>query len=109
MRPRTITQESTFNNHPIMTNKEKKQVCDIDILQEISNQIDYAEQTKRKTFCMRLDLRLPNTIQHTNNELFSKFQSAFMKNLSRQGLSPQYVAVREQSKEKHQHYHEELI
>ena len=28
-----------------------------------------------------------------------------MKNRSRHGLKPQYVAVREQSREKHQHYH----
>ena len=39
------------------------------------------------------------------NEIFSDFQANFMKNLSRQGLKPQYVAVREQSTEKHQHYH----
>ena len=32
-----------------------------------------------------------------------------MKNLSRKGLKPQYVAVREQSKEKHQHYHVALL
>ena len=32
-----------------------------------------------------------------------------MKNLSRQGLKPQYIAVREQSREKHQHYHVALL
>ena len=32
-----------------------------------------------------------------------------MKNLSRQGLKPQYIAVREQSTEKHQHYHVALL
>ena len=43
------------------------------------------------------------------NEIFSDFQANFMKNLSRQGLKPQYIAVREQSREKHQHYHVALL
>ena len=45
----------------------------------------------------------------SHNGVFREFQSKFMKNLSRKGLKPQYVAVREQSKEKHQHYHVALI
>ena len=58
---------------------------------------------------MRYDIRFPEGYDHADNGIFSEFQSKFMKNLSRKGLKPQYVAVREQSKEKHQHYHVALI
>ena len=109
MKQRKLTSEDTFNDYPIMTNKEKEQFCDTDILQEIQDQMEYAEISKTKTFCMRLDLRLPDALHHTDNRIFSRFQTLFMTNLSRKGLSPQYVAVREQSREKHQHYHELLL
>ena len=43
--------------------------------------------------------------EHADNRSFRSFQANFMNNLSRKGLKPQYVAVRDQSREKHQHYH----
>ena len=58
---------------------------------------------------MRYDIRFPERYDHADNDVFRAFQSKFIKNLSRQGLKPQYVAVREQSKEKHQHYHVALL
>ena len=99
------TTKSTYNNHTIMTNKERGLACDIKILDEIERQFQYAEATKSKIYFQRMDLRLPEGHEHTNNDLFREFQSKFIKNRSRKGLKPQYVAVREQSKEKHQHYH----
>ena len=88
-----------------MTNKERGLACDIKILNEIERQFQYAEETKSKIYFQRMDLRLPEGHEHTNNDLFREFQSKFIKNRSRKGLKPQYVAVREQSREKHQHYH----
>ena len=41
--------------------------------------------------------------------MFRNFQGKFVKNLERNGLNPHYVAVREQSKEKHAHYHAVLL
>jgi len=99
------TTESTYNNHTIMTNKERGLACDIKILDEIERQFQHAEATKSKIYFQRMDLRLPEGHEHTNNDLFREFQSKFIKNRSRKGLKPQYVAVREQSREKHQHYH----
>ena len=103
------TTESTYNNHTIMTNKERGLACDIKILNEIERQFQYAEETKSKIYFQRMDLRLPEGHEHTSNELFREFQSKFIKNRSRKGLKPQYVAVREQSREKHQHYHVALL
>ena len=99
------TTESMYNNHTIMTNKERGLACDIKILDEIERQFQYAEATKSKSYFMRYDVRLPEGLDHTDNGLFREFQSKYIKNRSRKGLKPQYVAVREQSKEKHQHYH----
>ena len=58
---------------------------------------------------MRYDIRFPQGYGDADNGVFREFQSKFMKNLSRKGLKPQYVAVREQSTEKHQHYHVALM
>ena len=97
-----ITTEPTYNNHTIMADNARGLACDIKILNEIERQFQYAEATKSKSYFMRYDVRLPEGLDHTNNDLFREFQSKFIKNRSRKGLKPQYVAVREQSKEKHQ-------
>ena len=99
------TTESMYNNHTIMTDNARGLACDIKILNEIERQFQYAEATKSKSYFMRYDVRLPEGLDHTDNGLFREFQSKYIKNRSRKGLKPQYVAVREQSKEKHQHYH----
>ena len=105
----TETTESTYNNHPIMTDKEDGLSCNTMILHEIERQFEHAEETKSKIFFMRYDIRFPLNYELSNNDLFRTFQSALMKNLSRRGLEPQYVAVREQSRERHQHYHVALF
>ena len=89
------TTESTYHNCPIMTDKQRNLSCNIDILKEIERQFDHAEETKSKVFFMRLDIRFPEGYTHADNGVFRDFQSKFMKNLSRQGLKPQYIAVRE--------------
>ena len=99
------TTESMYNNHTIMTDNARGLACDIKILNEIERQFQYAEATKSKSYFMRYDVRLPEGLDHTDNGLFREFQSKYIKNRSRKGFKPQYVAVREQSKEKHQHYH----
>ena len=103
------TTEKTFNGYSIMTDEERGLSCDTKILNEIERQFGYAEATKSKTLFMRYDIRFPKGYSHADNEIFREFQAKFMKNLSRQGLKPQYIAVREQSREKHQHYHVALL
>ena len=103
------TMEETSRNHPIMTDKGKGLSCNKKILHEIERQFEYAEQQKSKVFFMRYDIRFPEGYDHADNSVFRAFQAKFMKNLSRHGLAPQYIAVREQSREKHQHYHVALL
>ena len=105
----TTTTAETYHDYPIMTDKAKGLACDTKILNEIERQFGYAEETKSKTLFMRYDIRFPEGYDHADNGVFREFQSKFMKNLSRQGLKPQYIAVREQSREKHQHYHVALL
>ena len=103
------TTESTYHGYPIMTDEDRGLSCDTRILDEIEKQFDYADDTKNKTFFMRYDVRIPDGVFLEDNKTFRDFQANFMKNLSRNGLKPQYIAVREQSKEKHQHYHVALL
>ena len=103
------TLDSNYNNYTIMTDKERGLSCNTEILREIERQFDYAENSKSKVFFMRYDVRIPEGMYIEDNKTFRDFQANFMKNLSRQGLKPQYIAVREQSREKHQHYHVALL
>ena len=105
MKKRTLTTSSNYHDYPIMTDRDRGLSADKNILNKIEEQFNYADKNKSKTFFMRYDIRFPKDFTHADNSAFSSFQAAFMKNLSRQGLKPQYVAVREQSREKHQHYH----
>ena len=105
MKRRTIITDNNYHNYPIMTDDNRGLAVDKNILDKIEEQFDYADKSKSKTFFMRYDIRFPKNFTHADNGVFSSFQAAFIKNLSRQGLKPQYLAVREQSREKHQHYH----
>ncbi len=61
---------------------------------------------------MRYDVRFPKDYHVANKKKskeFRTFQSKFMKNLTRKGLTPHYVAVKERSTEKHSHYHGILL
>ena len=103
------TLDSHYDNYSIMTDRERGLSCNTEILREIERQFDYAENSKSKVFFMRYDVRIPEGMYIEDNKTFRDFQANFMKNLSRQGLKPQYIAVREQSREKHQHYHVALL
>ena len=105
-RTRNLTTKPEFQSYPVLTGDNNNLPLDIDLLQKIANQFQYAEDTKSKTFFFRFDLHFPRDIKiSSDNGHFRKFISAYAKNLSRKGLEPQYFAVREQRKSDHQHYH----
>ena len=108
MKRRNLTTEPTFHGYPILTDKRHGLAADTRMLREIKRQFDYAEDTKSKAFFYRYDLRFPSDMKNVpqDNGHFSRFASAYQKNLARKGLRPQYVATREQaSSDAHQHYH----
>jgi hypothetical protein len=102
---RVTTDDPEFNNHPILTDKEKGLLCDIKILKTIEDTAAHALTNDRVMF-MRYDVRMPEGNNDPSNEAFRNGQANLMKNLSRAGLDPHYVAVREQKNAEHQHYHE---
>ena len=83
------------------------------ILNEINRQFEFAEKTKDDILFVRFDIRFPDGVDPTSNErvndAYRSFQTKFMKNLSRHGLKPQYVAVREESTNEPPHYHVALM
>ena len=83
------------------------------ILNEIDRQFEFAERTKDDVLFVRYDIQFPDGAAPKNDEkvnaAYRVFQIKFMKNLSRKGLSPQYVAVREESADEQAHYHVALM
>ena len=81
------TYESTYNNHPIMTNQEKQQGCNELILEKIDQMMNHAVNQHNKVFFMRMDLRFPQGSSCPgDNRLFSNFQEAYMRHLRRHDL-----------------------
>lgn len=107
---RSLTDEPTFNGHPILTDKIKGLKCDKKILKKIDATLQHAIQDHDmdRIFAYQSIVRFPKdcTIPDSEkNGLFRKYQSKVIKNLDRQGLDPHYFAVREYSKEKRCHIH----
>ncbi len=100
------TYESTYNGKRILTNKNKGLGCDTDILDKLDRLITFYTERHNKVGITRFDTRfLQNQFAPDDNKAFSRFIAPFTKALKRKGLDPKYIAVREQSREKHQHYH----
>ncbi|WP_419783795.1 YagK/YfjJ domain-containing protein [Maridesulfovibrio sp.] len=101
-----ITFERKYKGNSILTNKEKQQGCRTDILDKMKSVIDHTIQKHNNVLCSRLDLRYPKDYNGPkDNKDIQVFMSKFIKYFKRNGYDPHYLWVREQSKEKHQHYH----
>ena len=106
MRDFKITYEPTYKGHPIMTDKEKKQGCYTEILDKERTMLEGATADHNKTLFFRFDLRYPTERNvPTGNQDIKRFNENYLKGLRRAGLDPRNIWVREQSREKHQHYH----
>ncbi len=106
---RNTTDEPTFNGRPIMTDAEQGLRCDKIILATIDKTLNHALESNDRIFFMRYDVGTPVGYTDTSNEAFRNGQANFMKHLKRNGFKPHYVAVRELSKEKRNHYHAILM
>jgi hypothetical protein len=105
-----VTFGPTYNGKPILTDKARGYGCREDILKRIEERMDHATESYRKVLCTRMDLRYPKGSKvPSDNKQVSSFLAKYTRNLKRNGNAPQYVCVREQSREKHQHYHLFLI
>lgn len=102
----TITYEKHYKDYPILTDKDKKLGCDTDILDKNLSVLNHTTQKHNKVLAFRMDINFPtNYHPDPSNKDINTFMSRFIKYGKRKKLDPHYVLVREQSKEKHQHYH----
>ena len=106
---RKLTFDPHYNGHKINTDSESGLACDTRILNAIERTLETGLQASSKAFVMRYDVRLPQTIEDTSNKVFMSFQADFCKHLTRKGLKPKYVAVREGDSSTNPHYHVALV
>ncbi|NMA40937.1 MAG: inovirus Gp2 family protein [Lentisphaerae bacterium] len=106
---RKLTFEPDYNGYPINTDKEAGLACDTRILNAIERTLDAGLEASSKALVFRYDVRLPRTIEETSNEIFKSFQADFCKHLTRKGLKPRYVAVREGDSSPNPHYHVAMV
>lgn len=110
-RRRQLTDEPTFNKYPILTDKEKGLKCDKKIMKTVEKVIDHMvmDHGMDRILVKHYEFRFPKgfKLEDANkNEQFRNAQGKIIKNFTRQGTTPHYVAVREQdSKDKVPHYH----
>ena len=105
-----VTYDSEFNGSKILTDQDKKQGCYVNILESIKDNFDHMADKHSKVLFMRYDIRFPqdNKIPE-QDKTFRDFHANWIKNLKRNNLDPHYLWTREQSKEKHSHYHGILL
>lgn len=101
-------EENIYRNHKIQAYPTMP--CRTDILDAIIDRIEYMTQRFSRVLFIRFDLRLPRwyACPITKNPLTIFFNS-FGQHLRRKDIAYQYVWAREQSREKHQHYHVMLL
>jgi len=110
MSKKTITYDPTYAGLPILTDAANHQGCYLPILERIKDNFDDMTDHHAKTLFMRYDVRFPaDNCNDPDNKAFRDFNANLLKNLKRQGLDPHNVWTREQSREKHQHYHGILL
>ncbi|NHZ46313.1 YagK/YfjJ domain-containing protein [Nitratidesulfovibrio liaohensis] len=95
--------EKTHRDYPVQAYDGKP--CRRDILDAIIDRIEYMTNRFSRVLFIRFDLRYPRDFYSSrkNNDI-QRFFNSFTRYLSRKGIAFQYVWVREQSREKHQHY-----
>lgn len=106
MKHLNVTYESSYEGMPINTNKEKNQGCITEILELQKGILDDQIAKHNKVHVLRFDLRFPQGIcVPDDNSAISTFCDTYTRNLKNNGADPKIVWAREQSREKHQHYH----
>ena len=103
-----ITDRNIYRNYTVQAYEDKP--IRTDIINAIVNRIEYMTSRFCRVLFIRFDLHYPiDFIAPHDNSHLSKFLNSFTRYLSREGIAFQYVWVREQSREKHQHYHVMLL
>lgn len=101
--------DNNFRGMKINCDDSGRRNCREDILEAVYNRLEDMNNKHSKTLCIRFDLNILKGIAHQAiTKIFLRSQTALLRTLKK-GLDPQCVWVREQSMEKHQHYHFMLL
>lgn len=102
--------EDNYLDHPINASREMDQPCDKKILKKIEDVMDDALARHSRILLYRFDVRFPRNSDYSDaNKVFTRGEADVVKYLTRKGLSPSYVAVREKSGADGSHYHGVMI
>jgi len=105
-----VTYQPVYQGHPINASTELWLGCREDILGKGLSILDYAVRSHSRVFFMRMDVRYPQRDgQGCRSDLFRVFMASFMTHLTRHGLSPLYLWVRERSESPTPHFHVALM
>ncbi len=98
--------EDNYLVHPINANRERNEPCDKKILDKILERFNDEQEKHSKMLFFRYDVRIPKSIDNIDtNSFFVKGQADVIKHLTRLGVDPRYVAVRERSRNGKDHFH----
>lgn len=102
----STTNSSTFNFLPINTGSNNQYLCYDIILQRLYERMDYMCKKHCRVLFVRFDVRFPQHYQNDGgNREISHLFKILKENGSNNGFDLQFIWAREQSREKHQHYH----
>ena len=111
-----ITYETTYNNHPINTNKEKQMGCYTKALEKIESTLDGMLEKHSKVMLIRFDVRYPddgNIICKSNQP--SDFAYNLKRSFNREKITgghkvdAKVIHVQEQESSERPHFHFALV
>lgn len=98
--------DSNFKKLPINNGDSGQYFCFDIILQKLYERMSYMTQRHSRVLFIRFDVRFPaNMITDGSNTEITRLFKMLMDNSTYNGYGLQFAWVREQSQEKHQHYH----
>lgn len=102
----SMTNSSLFNSYNINTGTDGKHFCYNQILKKLEDIMTYMTKRHCRVLFVRFDIRFPQEYNPTggNNEISHLFK-ILKENSNNKGIDLRFLWVREQSREKQQHYH----
>lgn len=101
-----LTQAQTFNSLPINTGTNGEYSCYMKILEKLEKIMTYMTRKHCRVLFVRFDVRFPQWYRTTGgNDEISHLFKMLKENSQNKRIGLQFLWVREQSQEKHQHYH----
>ena len=109
MKKNNITITASYDGHPVIGDCKLFPYHE-EYLNKNKKLLDSMLARHNKVMAVRMDLRYPADYQgQTGNQNLSDAMRTYTRELSREGLDPQYVVRREQKESEHPHDHVDLL